>query len=374
MKRLVRGQLTPPEIHTMRMGAAVMSTDQMPKKRVQVAGLRDVAARAGIGMATASAVLNGSRSNTRVSQATRERVIQVAKELGYHPNALARGLTGRPTKTIGVLFGLERVSIAVVNPYAFTVFQGLIAGAADAGYNVTIFTEPWHGAERSAGILRDGSTDGVILIAVTTDSDVISSLVETGLPSVVVSSGSDHEIASVDVDNAAGARLATEHLISLGHLRIAHIPGDSNLTSATERQDAFMETMVQAGLPVPAAYLPSGSFESASGYERARQLLKLPSPPTAIFAANDSLALAVVSAARDCGVDVPGQLSVIGFDDIPMLSLDGLWLTTIRQPLIEIGRSGSLMLIELIETGQVETNRKQFVPELIVRNSTAPPP
>ena len=347
-------------------------TEKSLSRRPKMAGLRDVAAQAGIGIATASAVLNGSRSNTRVSQATRERVLAVAKDLGYHPNALARGLTGRPTKTLGVLFCLERASVAVSNPYAFTVFQGLIAEAADAGYDVTLFTEPWHDAERSGGILRSGRTDGVMLIALTTDSDILASLAETGLPAVVVSSSGGQNIPSVDVDNPVGGRLATEHLLSLGHHRIAHLSGDGNLISAVDRREAFITALSQAGLPVRADYVLPGSYEAESGYERTRRLLALPLPPTAIFAANDTLALAAISAARDCGVEVPGQLSVIGFDDLPMLSLEAWGLTTIRQPLTEIGRMGSFMLITLIEQGTVQPERRLFAPELVVRNSTAP--
>ena len=361
-------------ISPAREDAGSDTADQARKKRrPQMAGLRDVAAQAGIGIATASSVLNGSRSNTRVSQATRERVLAAAKNLGYHPNALARGLVGRPTKTLGVLFCLERASVAVSNPYAFTVFQGLIAGAADAGYDVTLFTEPWHDAERSGGILRSGRTDGVVLIAVTTNSDILASLAETGLPAVAISSSGGQNIPSVDVDNALGGRLATKHLLDLGHHRIAYLPGDDNLNSSAERCEAFAAALTEAGLPVRADYLLSGSYEAASGYERTRRLLALSLPPTAIFAANDTLALAAISAARDCGVNVPGQLSVIGFDDIPMLSLEAWGLTTIRQPLTEIGRMGSQMLITLIEQGTVHPERKLFIPELVVRNSTASP-
>ena len=349
-------------------------TDKSQKPIFKRASLRDVAAQAGIGIATASTVLNGSRSNTRVSQATRERVQKVAKELDYHPNALARGLIGRPTKTLGVLFGLERASLAVANPYAFTVFQGLIAGAADSGFNVTLFTEPWHDEEHSAGILRDGSTDGVMLIAVTTDSDVVASLTKTGMPAVLVSSSGSPGIPSVDVDNVIGARLATEHLLALGHQRIAYLPGDYNLISSIERQQAFYAVLSEAGLPARPEYLLPGSYETASGYSRTRHLLALPSPPTAIFAGNDTLALAAIDAARDCDIDVPEQLSVIGFDDVPMLSLESVGLTTVHQPLTEIGRMGSHMLITLLETGQVQPERMLYKPELIVRQSTAPPP
>jgi LacI family transcriptional regulator len=350
----------------------VLVSNDVRKRRPQKASLRDVAAVAGIGIATASAVLNGSRSNTRVSDATRERVRTVAKDLGYHPNALARGLSGRPTKTLGVLFGLERASVAVANPYAFTIFQGLVAGAADAGYNITLFTEPWHSAERSGGVLRDGSTDGVVLIAVTLDSDIIASVTKSGMPAVAISSSNvGHDIPSVDVDNAAGARLATEHLIALGHRRIAHLPGDGNLVNAIDRQTAFRASLASAGLSIPAEYMPAGSYEAASGYERVRNLLALASPPTAIFAANDTLALAAINAARDCGIDVPGQLSVVGFDDIPALTSGGVGMTTVRQPLTEIGRVGAEILIALLEDGLVDPPRRVFAPELVVRNSTA---
>lgn len=350
------------------------SADQAAKpRRTQTVGLREVAARAGIGMATASAVLNGSRSNTRVSEATRQRILTAAKEMGYYPNALARSLSGRPTRTLGVLFCLERASVAVANPYAFTVFQGLTTGAADAGYDVTLFTEPWHDAKCSGGILRSGRTDGVLLIAVTTDSDILASLAETGLPAVALSSSGSPDISSVDVDNPAGARLATRHLLGLGHRRIAHLPGDDNLISSVERRDAFSATLTEAGVAAGTDYMPAGSYEAESGYERTRRLLALPSPPTAIFASNDTLALAAINAARDCGVAVPGQLSVIGFDDLPMLSLEAVGLTTIRQPLMEIGQVGARLLIALIESGYARPERRLFSPELIVRNSTAAP-
>ena len=162
-------------------------------------------------------------------------------------------------------------------------------------------------------------------------------------------------------------------MLSLGHQRIAHLSGDDNLISAVDRRESFAATLAQAGLPVRAEYVLPGSYEAESGYDRTRRLLARPVPPTAIFAANDTLAFAAINAARDCGVEVPGQLSVIGFDDIPMLAMTSPSLTTIRQPLTEIGRTGSSMLIALIEAGDMEPESRLFAPELVVRNSTAPP-
>lgn len=337
------------------------------------ASLRDVAAKAGIGIATASAVLNGSKTNTRVSEATRERVIAVASELNYHPNALARALTGQPTRTLGLLFGLERATVAVANPFAFAVIQGIVAGAAVERYNVTLFTDPWHDAQRSGGPWRDGRTDGVILLAVANDSDVIQTLTEIGVPVIAVSSAcTDPNIMSVDVDNAFGARLATQTLIDYGHLRIAHLPGDDNLTNAIERQIAFLETCKDAGIDVPVDYMPAGSFEGPSGYERTLALLKLEDRPTAIFAANDTLAVAALQAAAELGLSVPRDLSVIGFDDIPVAEFTTPPLTTIQQPLAEIGATAARLLIDFLEGRPVDPNTVVFAPRLILRGSAGP--
>ena len=213
-------------------------TNERQAAKTGTIGLRHIAEKAGTSVAAASAVLSPTRSNTRVSETTRQRILQTARELKYQPNVLARALTGKPTRTIGVLFGLSRASVAIANPYIYTVLQGIVDAAAASGYNVTLFTEPWQNAAQSSGMVRDGRTDGVLVIAPSTNSDVIAVLVDFGVP--VVSVAAPHEAQSpvpfVDIDNAEGAKMATNHLISLGHTRIAHLPGDLVLRSASERQ------------------------------------------------------------------------------------------------------------------------------------------
>lgn len=335
--------------------------------------LRDVAERAGIGVATASTVLNGSRSNIRVSDATRARVLEVAREMDYQPNAIARALKGQPTKTLGVLFGVEGATVAVANSYVFTVWQGIIASAEAAGYNVTVFTEMWRGAARSSGMLRDGRADGIIAIAVTTDSDIATSLVEVRIPLVVIGSVHGGGVLSVDTDNVRGTELAMTHLVGLGHTRIAHLAGRPNLSSAIERRVVFHRELIRAGLPdLPEFTLP-GSFEPGPGYDYARRLLSLPSRPTAIFAANDTLALAAIEAAKDLGLSVPGDLSVVGFDDRPIAAVLSAGLTTVRQPLMEIGATGAEMLISQLEGRDPGPTPRIFEPNLVIRHSTAPP-
>ncbi|MDR3709476.1 MAG: LacI family DNA-binding transcriptional regulator [Capsulimonadaceae bacterium] len=343
-------------------------------RRLRSASLKDVAERAGIGIATASAVLNGSRTNTRVSDVTRERVLAAAKELDYHANALARALTGQPTKTLGIVFGFPFALMSLPDPYAFAVLQGVVKGATETGYNITLYTEPWHSEAQSSGVLRDGRTDGVLVIAVATYSDMIGSLTKAGIPLVAVSSCcKGYGVPSVDVDNAAGARLATRHLLDLGHRRIAHIRGDDHLTSGIERREAFAQEMAAAGSPERPEYVLYGSYTGSAGYDRMKQLLALPQAPTAVFAANDVVALGAIEAARDCGLNVPGDLSVVGFDDIPIPALVSSGLTTIRQPLDEIGVMAVRMLAALVRDEDVSPVSRTLEPELIVRHSTAPP-
>jgi DNA-binding LacI/PurR family transcriptional regulator len=332
--------------------------------------LQQVAARAGISVATASAVLNAPQANTRVSAATRERVLAAARELRYHPNALARALVGGSTKTLGVLFGLERASVAVTNPFVFTVLQGIVTAAAEVGYNVTLFTEPWHDADRSAGPFRDRRTDGVVVVAPATDSDIVPSLVELGVPLVSVGTPAEAQAApSVDVDNIAGTRLAVRHLIELGHTRIAHITGDDNLRSAHERRAAFEQTLREAGIPVRPEYILPGQYSSVAGREGLQKLLALPEPPTAIFAANDNIARGVMKEASEAGLTIPEQLSLVGFDGLPTAS-SASFLTTVRQPLNEIGAEAARLLLRLLKGEEIPTEAHLFTPELIIQNST----
>ncbi len=333
-----------------------------------------MAERAKTSVATASAILSPTRSNTRFSAETRDRVLLAARELRYQPNALARALTGQPTRTLGIMFGLERASVAVANPFVFTLLQGIVSVAAGISYNITLFTEPWRSAAESSGVVRDRRTDGVIVIAPATDSDIISCLAEFEVPVVSIATPAlDNLAPSVDVDNVLGARLATEHLLSLGHRRIAHLAGDDNLRSANERRDSFLETMWLAGLPVPEAYKLPGIYTAVSGEERALQLLALPEPPTAIFAASDGVAQGVIRAARRKGVSVPEQLSVIGFDNLSPDPSFTPALTTIDQPLVQIGEEATRLLMRRIQREEVPMKATLFPPRLVVRGTTAPP-
>jgi LacI family transcriptional regulator len=202
---------------------------------------------------------------------------------------------------------------------------------------------------------------------------MIAGLTERGVPVVAIAHACDAlSVPSVDVDNTEGIRLATEHLLGLGHEKIAHLGGDEDMVSVPPRRAAFLAALAAAGLSVPSAYMKSCCYDGRKAADATRELLSLPEPPTAIVAGNDSIAIAAIAAARDRGVRVPDELSVVGFDDAPSAALVTPALTTVRQPLLEIGAEALRLLVALIEGDPVPPVTHLKPPELVVRDSTAP--
>ena len=345
--------------------------------------LKDVALLAGVSPYTVSAVINGARSNTQVSEATRRRIVESAATVNYHPNAVARSLSSRRTFYIGVQFGVLDPVEAIGNTYASAVLHGIMREAAAHRYNVVLFTQAWVNAKQSAPAFRDRRTDGVILVAPLSDTDMLSALSELPLALVAISppaTADGNPVPSVDVDNAHGIYLAVRHLADLGHTRIAHITGNANVGSVRERAEAFHDSLMRCGLPVaPAGYVVEATYDATTVSDLLPGLLALSEPPTAIVAGNDNIALAVIAACRALGVRVPEELSVVGFDDIPTAKAVTPALTTVRQPLSLIGAEATRLLIAQIEESwepsdddpQTEISFR-LTPELIVRASTAP--
>jgi LacI family transcriptional regulator len=358
--------------------------------------LRDVAERAGVNKVTVSVVLNGSNANTRVSEATRQRILTAARELHYRPNAAARSLRQSRTNTLGVLFGWSGAG-AMHSLYSAVVFDGVVKGATEAGYHVLLYTDAWHSAEVSSAAFADRRTDGVIVVAPLEGSDVVEGLTALGLPVSVVSTVTGVlGVSSVDIDNRAGAALALDHLWALGHTRIAYVSYHAVRRGLRERRDGFLAWMGAHGIPVPDGYVMDefiGSAETGANADEVAQLgrlLRLPPAerPTAVFAANDDLAAKVLDAARTFGLSVPGDLSVVGFDDILIASLTTPKLTTVRQPLYEMGGYAARRLAERIAARGASAESTAdtpdysppslmaniITPELVIRESTAAAP
>ncbi|GAB4458964.1 MAG: LacI family DNA-binding transcriptional regulator [Armatimonadaceae bacterium] len=333
--------------------------------------LQDVARKAGVSRDTVSVVLNGSRSNTRVSEATRASVLHAARELNYHPNAMARGLVRRRVNTLGVLFGQVRLPI-VEGEFATRLLQGITRAAGEADYNITLFTRLWEDATRSLSYVQDRRTDGVIVVTPPRDSEVLVSLAASGLPVVVV----DWPIAGVSApfvypDDATGGRMVAEHLLALGHRRVAFIMGGHRKGGGPVRREAFIETICAAGGEVPPELRSDKRTREAETDEVIRRMLSLPEPPTAIFAGNDSTAVRVLQVAAGMGITVPEQLSVVGCYNFRWVEWASPALTTLNQPLETVGAMAARLLIERIE-GKIVANEPHLVaPSLIVRGSTA---
>jgi DNA-binding LacI/PurR family transcriptional regulator len=327
----------------------------------------DVAAMAGVSSQTVSRVAN-DRSN--VDEATRQRVLSAMELLGYRTNTAARALATGRFRTLGVIsFDLA------AHGNARTLHA--ISGAAQAaGYSVTVaaLTDPTEGAVHSAfDKLAHQAVDGVVLIEAR-----ILDRPELRLPSglaVVLADGDPGpgaRVPTVDNNQAAGARAATEHLLALGHLTVHHLAGPRDAHAARRRAAAWHTTLKAAGAPVPPVRY--GDWSAASGYAAGRELARDPDV-TAVFAANDHMALGVIRAMHEAGRGVPDSVSVVGFDDVPEAGYYLPPLTTVRQDFEEVGRQCVALLLDRIERGApgASPTASAVPPALVVRESAAAP-
>lgn len=344
----------------------------MTKHGDKAVTIHDVAQESNVSIATVSYVINNGPRN--VKPETRERVLAAIDKLRYRPNALARSLVSRKTEIIGLISNMFPGRLLINNPYSLGIVDGALTVAEEHGYNVIVFTQVWQNREESESWVLERKTDGLLVIAPSIDTDMVNTLNELHVPLVAVGSAAEIlGIPAVDVDNYHGAKLATEHLIGLGHRRIAHLAGTMSQTSAQMRRQAFLDTMRNAGLPLPDEYLIESGYDSDSAGDDTERLLRLANPPTAIFAANDFIASRTIRTAEALGWPVPAKLSVAGFDNNPLSPAVHRLLTTIHQPVLDIGLKATDLLFRIIGGENVELRTNLITPELIVRDTTAPP-
>lgn len=327
--------------------------------------LADVARIAGVSTMTVSRVING---HAKVAADTRARVHAAMASLDYRPNMLARGLASGRSRSIGVL----TVDTTLYGPSA--ALRGIEKAASGRGYTVTIthLTDPDQTAvAQGASLLRSRSTDGVILL------QPLISEVESAPPSdlnlppmVAIHAGNPGSYPVVTVDQRFGARLATEHLLSLGHRTVWHIAGPSVWYEGVERVVGWREDLARAGAEEPPPVY--GDWSAASGYAAAREVLGHEGV-TAIFVGNDAMALGTLHAMHELGLRCPEDISLVGFDDYPEAAFFSPGLTTIRQDFDEIGRLSVGVLLDLIEDGTTSNQHLVLEPQLVVRASAAPP-
>jgi LacI family transcriptional regulator len=327
--------------------------------------MHDVARRAGVSHQTVSRVLNG---HPHVREATRMRVMQAVRELNYWPNALARGLVSKRSRSIGVL----SFDAALYGPSS--TLLGIQRAAQEERYAVSVVTLSEQDApevvRRAAGLLAEQSVDGVIVIAPSNAAANAVRDLPAGMPMVALEASFGNDMPVVVVDQLAGARLATEHLLGLGHRTVWHVTGPPDWPEAVQRIEGWRGVLAAAGVEPPPVV--PGDWSAGSGYQAGRQLATTPGV-SAVFAANDQMALGVLRALHEAGIRVPEQVSVVGFDDMPEAEYFLPALTTVRQDFDEVGRYGLRTMIGMLDGRGPVTAETRVAPSLVVRASTAPP-
>ncbi|MFL6012495.1 MAG: LacI family DNA-binding transcriptional regulator [Gaiellaceae bacterium] len=331
--------------------------------------IRQIADLAGVSIATVSRVLNGRGD---VADETREVVSRVIRENGYTANRSARGLSAGRTGLVGVL-------VPLVYP---AYFSAILAGAVEAlsEQDLRVVLSPTeHEHDREVSLLdrlMHGLTDGALIVMPEESSEELEQLVDEGYRFAVVDPLMPlaERIPSVSAAHTSGAHQAMRHLLELGHRRIAAITGPRGWMATEDRRRGYHGALAAAGiLPDPTLEVEA-DFEIRGGLEAARQLFELPEPPTAIFAFNDNLAIGTIQAARERDLRVPDDVSVVGFDDVEHATIVTPTLTTVRQPLAEMGRTAVSLLTRLLERQRFETLHVELATRLVVRESTGPPP
>ncbi|HMH41635.1 MAG TPA: LacI family DNA-binding transcriptional regulator [Gaiellaceae bacterium] len=330
--------------------------------------IRQIADLAGVSIATVSRVLNGRGD---VSEETRELVSRVIRENGYTANRSARGLSAGRTGLVGVL-------VPLVFP---AYFSGILAGAAEAlsERDFQIVLSPTGGEhEREVSIVDrlHGLTDGALIILPEESSEELERLLDSGFRFVVLDPlmPLEERIPSVSAAHTSGADQAMKHLLDLGHRRVGQITGPRGWVATEDRRRGYRAALAAAGILPDPTLEQEAEPEIDPGRAAAEQLLDLPERPTAIFAFNDNIAIGAIQAARARGIRVPEELSIVGFDDIEHATIVTPALTTVRQPLAEMGRTAVSLLMRLLEGQRFETLHVELATRLVVRDSTAPPP
>jgi LacI family transcriptional regulator len=327
----------------------------------------DVAREAGVSYATVSRVINNKQ---HVRPDTRERVQRAMTKLGYVVNQQARSLAGGDSRVIGLLVHDLGTS------YIGEIIRGVDTELARAQYDLMLYTTHRRKTRETAFVasLSRGLADGLLLVLPRNAEAYLDSLRLRQVPYVLIDhQGFDNTGPSVVATNERGAYDATSYLIRVGHRRIGFITGALDLPCARDRQAGYRRALQEHGLPHDPGLIQEGNFFQPQGFSAAYRLLEQPAAPTAIFASNDVTAFGAMEAAHEFRRRIPEDLSIVGFDDIPQAAQVHPLLSTVRQPLEEMGRLATRMLLEILD-GQPHRARVELSTELVIRQSSGPPP
>ena len=341
-------------------------------RRVTIA---DVAERAGVSKTAVSFAFNNP---DRLNAGTASRILDIAQELGYRPDPVARMLTQRRTGAIGVLTPQD-LSVIFTNPF-FGAFSAGIAGVAEEnGYGLH-FISPLHGS--LSGAINRATVDGVVAIGLTDDHPEIGEIRRAGLPMVLVDSNTTGEVASVDVDDEGGARIAASHVLGLGHREIVILAIDGPRAASADdeggvvgrRLRGYRATLAAAGIDLAADAVAVGPASIAGGRDAFTRLWDAGRRPTAVLAMSDAMAIGAIRAIHQRGRSVPGEISIVGFDDVDLAASTDPPLTTVHQPVRGKGEAAIRLLLSVMEGGHSEPVHRRLETRLVVRSSTGPGP
>lgn len=326
--------------------------------------IHDVARAAGVSVSTVSKAVNGRYG---IADATVQRVLDAVKDLGYESSLVASSMRARRTGVVGVL-------LADFEPFSAEILKGVGAAMHDTGFDLLAYAGSHHGASdgwerRSLSRLSGTLIDAAIMVTPT----VVSA--GTEIPVVAVDPHTGRaDLPTVESDSFGGALAATRHLIDLGHRRIGFLAGRPDLRSAGLRDAGYRRALTDAGIPIDPSLIGVGRYELEATRESARIMLSGDARPTAVFAANDLSAIAVIDVAHQLGLRVPADLSVVGFDDVPEATRRALPLTTIQQPMRRLGAVAAEMVFTLLSGGEIDEMNVILPTRLVVRATTAAPP
>jgi len=336
------------------------STRTRRRRHTPAVTIHDVAARAGVSVATVSRVLN---RKDLVREDTSREVLAAAKSLRYVPNIAARSLSIRRTNTIGIVLP------DVHGEYFSEVIRGIDVDARGEGYHILVSGSHSNTSEMLAVIeAMRGRVDGLIVMAPDIPSSALREQLAIDMPLVLLNTA-DEEHDGITIDNYGGARAMMQHLASHGHKRIAFVKGPANNADARERLRGYRHSM--RAIPDCVTCEVDGDFTEKSGHDAGLQIAAMDPRPTATFAANDSMAVGVLSAMTECGIAVPEEMSVVGFDDIPIAHYVAPPLTTIRVDIAEVGRRSFALICDAIRDNSRPKRRECISTTLVVRKSSA---
>jgi DNA-binding LacI/PurR family transcriptional regulator len=328
--------------------------------------IENIASLAEVSRSTVSRVLN---DHPGVRPDVRQRVQQVIRQHNYAPKAAARSLASSRTDTLGLLVP-RSAAISLSDPFIASMIQSIFEASAQHGYFAVLAMLT---ADMEPGfyhrILRSRHFDGVIMFSSDIDDPILPLLIKDGGPMVLIGRHPYFlNVASVDVENRQGARDAVAHLISLGHRRIGVINGQLQMEAAQARRDGYKQALLEAAIGIDSELMVEGFYSDAAAYQAMLKLLDLPHAPTAVFAASDGMAVGALRAIHDRGLRVPDDVALIGYDDLPLAAYTSPPLSSVHQPIGDMGAHAVRVLIEQIK-GQNPATSVRLAARLVVRDS-----